>query len=488
MEFAAWVRVSHFLNALFLLLLIRSGIQILFAHPKLYWSDDCPEPRAWLRFTRKRVPTDRLWTSKDEEEPAPLLLALPGGHSLGLGRGWHFVTVVAWVLTGVAYVALLVTSGEWRRLVPTRPEDLTDAVAALLAYLRFELPPQGDPYDALQRFAYSGVVFVLAPLAIATGAAMSPAVGARFPRYASLFGGHQAARSLHFLTLIAFAAFTIVHTVLVAVHDPVRLLGAMVLGEPQADAARVAVAAAAALLVVIGANVAADAWSRRAPRAAQLALDAATAAPRRWLGRLRFRDRPGRRISPYFRVNGTPPLADPVYGALARDGFAAYRLEVTGRVGRPASFSLDELRGLPARTQLSRHVCIQGWTAVGEWTGVRVRDVLARCEPLAGARYVAFHGFDEKSETDAQPPGRYYEIIERDLAERDDAILAYEMNGAPLPIEHGAPLRLRIESQLGFKMVKYLRAIELVEDLARLGEGTGGWREDQQHYQREVSI
>ena len=119
-----------------------------------------------------------------------------------------------------------------------------------------------------------------------------------------------------------------------------------------------------------------------------------------------------------------------------------------------------------------------------------MRDLLKRSEPLPEAKYVVFHALDDKGETDPDLGGigHYYEVLDLDLAREPQTLLAYAMNGKPLPIEHGAPLRLRVETQLGFKMVKYLCGIELVADYRRIGDGYGGWREDVQHYSRTVGI
>src|SRR5690349_8976399 len=107
LDFPIWVRLTHWFNALFLILLVRSGIEILAAHPKLYWDEHCPPTAAWLKFGRKEMPKDRLWTSADEEIDCPSWLGLPGGHNLGLGRFWHFASVLGWLVTGVLYVVLL---------------------------------------------------------------------------------------------------------------------------------------------------------------------------------------------------------------------------------------------------------------------------------------------------------------------------------------------------------------------------------------------
>lgn len=136
------------------------------------------------------------------------------------------------------------------------------------------------------------------------------------------------------------------------------------------------------------------------------------------------------------------------------------------------------------------HDCIQGWSYVAAWTGAPLVDVLARCRPRPAARYAVFHAYDDKARSEPRPAGAgcYYDALALDLTSQPQAILAYEMNGQPLTIPHGAPLRLRLETQLGFKMVKYLRAIELVESYRPLGEGQGGWREDHQHYSHIAAI
>src|SRR5436190_2802237 len=117
--FPICLRITHYINLLFIGLLIRSGIQILAAHPRLYWDDNCTPGKEWLRFTKKRVPTgkDVVYTSLDDEIPASPWLALPGGENLGIGRHWHFFSVIFWVLNGVVYVVLLFTTGEWARLI-----------------------------------------------------------------------------------------------------------------------------------------------------------------------------------------------------------------------------------------------------------------------------------------------------------------------------------------------------------------------------------
>src|SRR6185436_16008360 len=185
---------THVLNLLFLSLLVRSGFEILSAHPKLYWNDDCTPGSEWLSLTRKRLPAHELWTSRDEEESFSSWVALPGRKNLGLGRHWHFLADAGWLLTGLLYVVMLWVTPEWRRLVPTSWLILGGAWHVMMSYLSFHLVLLPGRYNALQQLSYFSVVFLLSPLAIATGLAMSPSISARFPWYNRLFRGRQAAR------------------------------------------------------------------------------------------------------------------------------------------------------------------------------------------------------------------------------------------------------------------------------------------------------
>lgn len=488
--FPLWLRATHFVNIIFLTLLIRSGLEILSAHPKLYWNDHARPGSEWLKFTRKKLPKDQLWTSKDEEESFSPWLALPGRKNLGLGRHWHFFAVLGWVLTGLVYVVLLFVTSEWQRLIPTSWDIFPRAWQALLTYLSFQLPPPGNPYNALQQLAYAGVVFLLTPLTLATGAAMSPALNARYTWYVKLFGGHQTARSIHFLCLMAFVIFIVVHIGLVVVHGFGLGMAKIALGSPSADQTLAIVVAVLALALVVAVHVAGTKLSLRQPRRVQHALQRIVDPPKGALlhGLTSRQGYKRDEISPYFRVNGRPPK-DALYSALAQDNFAGYALEIDGLVEQPLHLTLNDLRAMERQSQITKHRCIQGWSAVGEWTGVPLRCLIEKSRPKQSARFLVFHAFDEKSvEHGPEASGLYYETIDLELANHPQTILAYEMNGEPLPIEHGAPLRLRVETQLGFKMVKYLRRIEFVADYVTVGEGEGGWREDCQHYSPEASI
>ena len=185
---------------------------------------------------------------------------------------------------------------------------------------------------------------------------------------------------------------------------------------------------------------------------------------------------PASEISPDFRANGSIDPADADYVRLRDGGFADYRLEIDGLVERPMSLSLDEIRALPARTQITKHDCVEGWTSIGQWTGARLEPLLERVGLMPEARYLVFYCFDALNQEQDGP--RYYESIDLVDARHPQTILAYEMNGETLPVPHGAPLRLRVERQLGYKHAKYIRRIEAVESFADIQGGRGGYWED----------
>ena len=180
-------------------------------------------------------------------------------------------------------------------------------------------------------------------------------------------------------------------------------------------------------------------------------------------------------LSPTFRSNGTAMPNNPQYAALAANGFRDYALDVSGLVARPRRFTLADLRALPDRTQITRHDCVEGWSAIGKWQGAKLSAVLDAVMPAANARYVVFHCADPMEE-DATSP--YYESIDTDDAYHVQTILAYALNDQPLPVKNGAPIRLRVERQLGYKHAKYVMRLELVESFAHIGEGKGGYWED----------
>lgn len=180
--------------------------------------------------------------------------------------------------------------------------------------------------------------------------------------------------------------------------------------------------------------------------------------------------------SPIFRANGTYDPGTPAYKALAATRFADWRLEVGGLVARPLRLSLADLRALPNRSQITRHDCVEGWSAIGQWTGPMLGNVLKAAGLRDAARYVVFTCADLYG---GQP---YYESIDLVDAFHPQTILAWAMNGRPLEVPHGAPCRLRVERQLGYKHAKYLMRIDAVASLAGIGLGKGGYWEDHVDY------
>jgi DMSO/TMAO reductase YedYZ molybdopterin-dependent catalytic subunit len=181
-------------------------------------------------------------------------------------------------------------------------------------------------------------------------------------------------------------------------------------------------------------------------------------------------------LSPEFRSNGSDDPGTEQYAKWAQNGFADYALDVGGLCEAPRKFTLAELKALPSRTQITRHDCVEGWSAIGKWKGARLSALLDVVKPRADARYVMFYCADPMAQDGTD---LYYESIDFDDARHEQTILAYELNGQPLPVPNGAPLRLRVERQLGYKHAKFVTGIEFVASFAKIAGGNGGYWEDQ---------
>jgi sulfoxide reductase catalytic subunit YedY len=491
--FPAWLCITHYVNFLFLILLIRSGLQILMDHPRLYWNVHCTPGSEWLRLTPVEVPRDRVWTAKDDSRYLSPWIGLPGyRHTVGMARHWHFLSALFWVGNGLVFVVLLFCTGQWQRLVPTSWQIVPDAWAVFVHYATFHLPPEPNGfyhYNALQQLAYFGVVFVLAPLAMLTGPSMSPAFTARFTWYPRLPGNRQIGRSIHFLIMCAFVVFIIGHVTMVALTGFVRNMNHIVVGKDNTNPIGLYLGLAGIGVVVL-VNVLANWMAWRHPRAVQHAAKAIVSPV---MGFLLDRPAPvaefGRAdISPFFWVNGTMPTCDE-WKRLAAGDFKGYRLKVYGQVENPVELSLDDFRAVGQKTQITLHHCIQGWSGIAAWGGLPLTELMKMVRPGPNVKAVVFYSFGEGVEfSTGVAGGQYYDSLSIANARNPQTLLAYEMNYLPLTHLHGAPLRLRVENQLGFKMVKWIQAIEFVADVRSINEGEGGYAEDHEYFGELANI
>lgn len=179
-------------------------------------------------------------------------------------------------------------------------------------------------------------------------------------------------------------------------------------------------------------------------------------------------------ISAVFRPNGTTMPATDVYQQLLANQFRGYKLQVDGLVSRPAVLTIDQLKQLDNRIQITRHDCVEGWSVIGKWEGTVLSALLDHVRVDPKARFVVFHCMD-----DMGLGAPYYESVDIDEARHPQTLLAHSLNDQPLPVPNGAPLRLRIGRQLGYKQAKYISRIELVESFANIADGHGGYWEDQ---------
>jgi DMSO/TMAO reductase YedYZ molybdopterin-dependent catalytic subunit/thiosulfate reductase cytochrome b subunit len=481
--FPVWIRWTHYANLFFLFLLMRSGLSILMDHPRLYWNNDCTPGSEWMRFTPIDVPQDRVWTAKDDARYISPLIALPGyRHTPGMGRSWHFITDYGFIIGGVIYVGMLFVSGQWPRLIPTSWAIFPYAWQTFVQYatLHFPIEPNGYyAYNALQQLAYFGVVFIMAPLSVLTGIAMSPAVDSAFPWYPRIFGGRQSGRSIHFLLLCGYVAFTVMHVSLVFATGAQRNFNHIVLGTDDTRSLGL-ILGCVGLAVVVASWIVAYVVAWRYPRLIQrlhkaliLPLELSMSASARFNPAERYTRED---VSPYFWANGKMPDSDE-WNRLTANDFRGYHLRVSGLVENPVDLSLDEIRALGHDEHVSLHHCIQGWSGVAQWGGISMVRLIGLVRPLPGARVVEFISFGEGTFG-----GIYYDTQRLEDVVKPECLLAYEMNDAPLPRVHGAPIRLRVENQLGFKMVKWIREIRFVETEKASGEGYGGANEDQEYF------
>ena len=481
--FPWWLQVQHFLNMFFMLFIMRAGLQILADHPRLYWGRDCTPGNDWFRF-QVPLPTGRIWTAKDDSVTLPTWLGIPGlRHTLGLSRWWHFSVNLLWLINGIAFYALLFSTDQWRRLVPLTWEVFPAALSTAIQYasLNFPVDEGWTRYNGLQQLTYFITVFVAAPISIFTGLMQSPAISNAVGWFGRVFN-RQAMRSVHFISFAWFVGFILAHGAMVFVTGIRQNTNHMFAGVDNASWTGFPLFLLAMAILVVAWLVASPftiRYARLVQRTGAFMIGWLMGLAERWdpQSQLTKKD-----ISPYFWPNGTMPDSKE-FDDLVAENFANYLLRIGGLVEAPRDFSMADLMAMAKQEQITTHFCIQGWSGVAEWGGVPMRDILDLVKPTPEARYAVFYSL-----ADGADGGRYYDVHKIENMYHHLTILAYEMNGAPVSILHGAPLRLRCENELGFKMVKWIAAIEFVRDFADLGAGQGGYNEDHEFYGYRMPI
>ena len=482
--FPAWLGWQHFLNAFLMIFIIRSGVTILADHPRLYLTRHSTPGKDWFRM-QKPVPADPLYTAKMDSLTLPDGVGLPGRrHSIGLARWWHLGIDTLWLLNGVVFFVLIFATGQWMRLVPLSWDVIPNSISVAIQYLSLAWPLETGwvNYNSLQLIAYFLTVFVAAPMALITGLGMSPALSTRFRWISSVFS-IQVARSLHFLVLCWFVMFIVVHVTLVMTTGALRNLNHMYASRDDDTWVGFWIFAVS-LVVMIVAWVAATPLTYRFPRTvqkvgyfligpAQKLFEHLDAKP----GQYTEKD-----LSPYFWHNGKYPATEE-FEKLREGNFANYRLRINGLVDNPVELDLAQLRSLAHHEQITQHFCIQGWSGVAKWGGVSMSSILDLVKPTPEAKWVIFYSY-----APGPDGGLYYDAHPMEQMSYPLTMLAYEMNDEDLSFGHGAPLRLRNEVQLGFKMVKWIKGVEFVESFDEIGGGHGGYNNDHEFFGYRQSI
>jgi len=238
---ARWVRISHWIVTVSVLTLAFTGVEILMVHPRLYWGNAGND----LTPALFELPISRNHQHGGWEKSMPFFPDGAGPISAsrtydifnqnGWGRSLHFLSAWCLALPGVVYLLAGIFGGHFRSHIWPRAGELTPRLfwRDVVDHLHLRIPPAtgGPGYGLLQKCAYSVVVFVVAPLMVATGLAMSPAVTAAYPFLSSIFGGYQSARTIHFFTFVALLLFAFVHVVMIIKSGFRRQIRAMTVGE-----------------------------------------------------------------------------------------------------------------------------------------------------------------------------------------------------------------------------------------------------------------
>ncbi|HET9406745.1 MAG TPA: molybdopterin-dependent oxidoreductase [Candidatus Sulfotelmatobacter sp.] len=470
----AMVRVTHWLTTIVFFILLISGAEIVLSHPRFYWGETGNiNMHPWLNLhlpsSRSSVPTGYGYTLPDEN---------------GWSRYLHFEAAWGAVATGLLYVLWGIVAGHFRRnLVPTRA-DLKGLRASVIEHLRFSRPGADElwSYNVLQRLAYLVVIFVLFPLMIWTGLAMSFGFNSAFPLAVRLLGGQQSARSLHFLVTILLVLFLVVHVLMVVVAGFRARMRAMITGRARLRRSELMISRrkliSTGIAMAAGASGVAVA-ARLAQRHGLIPPDSGgfygpgetlTYAAQRLLNRNAMaREFSRSEISKDPFPNIIDPALPPEFHRFEAANFTDWRVTVDGMAARPTRFSLAKIKSFPTRSQITMIGCEEGWTYIAEWTGAPLSYVLERVGALPQVRYVVYRSIQRDD---------WWESIDMADALHPQTLLAHKMNGADLPVPFGGPLRMRLARQLGYKNVKFIDHITLTDSLKAFGKGTGGANSD----------
>jgi sulfoxide reductase catalytic subunit YedY len=340
--FPWWLQLQHFLNMVFMLFIMRAGLQILADHPRLYWGRDCTPGSDWFRF-QLPVPKGRLWTAKDDSVTLPTWLGIPGlRHTLGLSRWWHFSVNLLWVVNGILFYLLLFSTDQWRRLVPMTWEVFPAAVSTAIQYasLNFPVDHSWTRYNGLQQLSYFVTVFVAAPVSILTGLMQSPAISNALGWAGRIFN-RQAMRSVHFISFGWFVFFILAHGAMVFVTGLRENTNHMFGGVDDASWRGFPLFLLAMAILAVCWAVASPFTLRHArlvQRVGAAMVGGLMGLAERWDPRSQLTKKD---ISPYFWPNGTMPNSTE-YDALKTRDFADYRLRIDGLVEVSQNFSLAE--------------------------------------------------------------------------------------------------------------------------------------------------
>jgi DMSO/TMAO reductase YedYZ molybdopterin-dependent catalytic subunit/thiosulfate reductase cytochrome b subunit len=453
------VRVTHWINTVAFAGLLVSGVAILLAHPRLYWGE-----------TGNRESPSLI------DLPLPFVLAL----QTGWGRSLHFLSAWICILNGLLYILSGLIMQHFRKhLLPAKTDLMWPSLQSAIAnHFHPKRLKHTGAYNVLQRLIYMFVVFVLFPLMIWTGFAMSPAVTSVLPFFASGLGGQQSARTIHFFVANSLLLFLCVHIAMVSLTGLTTHFRAMITGRGGAQRKEcITTSISRRKIITRGALglTAASGMAVAARMAGKYGLippdhsgiygagETLTFASQRLLTSCHSLAREFDRgqVSKLIPIKTKAPKVE-AYKLLQTENFAGWRLEVAGLVSRPSFISLAELKMYPSTTQITHLACEEGWSFIAEWTGVRLSYVLNVVGALSHAKYVVFYSFDGA-----------WDSIDMADAWHPQTLLAYRMNGEELSHDHGAPVRLRVARQLGYKSLKWLSRILVTDSVKHLGNGLG---------------